>query len=246
TVSLQTRLSNLQQRLSLSYIDPKLYNAEGRTLTFTGLYDLSRDVRTFSSRREEGSIQLSQKLSKPTTVFFRFAYRRVSTNDVVIPALLVPQLLQPVRIGIFSGNLVQDRRDNSADAHKGIYNAIDAGLASNTFGSQRSFTRILARNATYYRMGRYWVLARQLTFGAILPFRVPSGLSSADSVPLPERFFGGGSVSHRGFPENQAGPRDIGAPAGPGGTATPPTGFPLGGNAILFSNIEARFPLLGE
>jgi outer membrane protein insertion porin family len=246
TVSLQTRLSNLEQRLALSYLDPKLYNAEGRTLTFTGLYDISRDVRTFSSRREEGSVQLSQKLSKPTTIFFRFAYRRVSTNDVVIPALLVPQLLQPVRIGIFSGNLVQDRRDNPADAHRGIYNAVEAGLASSIFGSQRSFTRILARNATYHRIGKNWVLARQLTFGAILPFQVPSGLASSDSVPLPERFFGGGSVSHRGFPQNQGGPRDIGSPAGPGGTATQPTGFPLGGNAQLFSNIEARFPLLGD
>src|SRR5262249_49077837 len=101
-VALQTRISNLEQKLSLSYIDPRLLNVESRTLTFSGLYDLSRDVRTFSSRREEGSIQFSQKLSKPTTMFVRFAYRRVSTSDVVIPALLVPQLLQPVRIGILS------------------------------------------------------------------------------------------------------------------------------------------------
>jgi outer membrane protein insertion porin family len=69
---------------------------------------------------------------------------------------------------------------------------------------------------------------------------------SADAVPLPERFFAGGSVSNRGFPENQAGPRDIGTPAGPGGTATQPTGFPLGGNAVFLSNIELGFPLLGD
>ena len=219
---------------------------EDRALTVTGLYDTSRDVRTFSSRREEASVQLSQRLSKPTTASIRFAYRRVSTSNVVIPSLLVPQLLQPVRIGIFSGNVVQDRRDNPADPHKGIYNTVDAGLASGIFGSQRSFVRLLARNATYYRIGKNWVLARQLTFGAILPFHVPSGLDRAEGVPLPERFFGGGSTSNRGFPENQAGPRDIGTPAGVGGTATQPTGFPLGGNALLFNSIELRFPLLGE
>jgi outer membrane protein insertion porin family len=246
TISLQTRISTLQERMALSYVDPKLFGAEGRTLTFTGLYDISRDVRTFSSRREEGSVQLSQRLSKPTTISFRFAYRRVSTNNVVIPALLVPQLLQPVQIGILSGDWVQDRRDNAADAHRGIYNAIDVGLASSIFGSQRSFTRVLARNATYHRIGRNWVLARQLTLGVILPFQIPSGLGSNESVPLPERFFGGGSITQRGFPENQAGPRDIGSPAGPGGIPTQPTGFPLGGNALLFSNIEARFPLLGD
>jgi outer membrane protein assembly factor BamA len=63
---------------------------------------------------------------------------------------------------------------------------------------------------------------------------------------LPERLFSGGNVSHRGFPENQAGPRDLGTPAGPGGTATTPTGFPLGGNALFFNTFELRFPLLGD
>jgi len=71
-------------------------------------------------------------------------------------------------------------------------------------------------------------------------------LERNESVPLPERFFGGGSVSHRGFPENQAGPRDVGTPAGPGGIETQPTGFPLGGNALLFNMVELRFPLIGD
>jgi outer membrane protein assembly factor BamA len=53
-------------------------------------------------------------------------------------------------------------------------------------------------------------------------------------VPLPERFFGGGSTSHRGFPDNQAGSRD------------PSTGFPLGGNALFFHSTELRFPLIGD
>jgi outer membrane protein insertion porin family len=55
-----------------------------------------------------------------------------------------------------------------------------------------------------------------------------------EAIPLPERFFGGGGTSHRGFPEEQAGPRDIS------------TGFPLGGNALLFNQTELRFPLIGD
>jgi outer membrane protein assembly factor BamA len=65
-------------------------------------------------------------------------------------------------------------------------------------------------------------------------------------VPLPERFFGGGDISLRAFPENQAGPRDTGSPAAPGGTQTEPTGFPLGGDAVLINNLELRFPLIGQ
>jgi outer membrane protein insertion porin family len=207
---------------------------------------LNRDVLTFASRREEASLQWSQKLSKHTTVLGRYSYRRVATSDVVIPSLLVPQLLQPVRIGILSGSFVQDHRDNPTDAHKGMYNAVDGGVASSFLGSQRDFARVLGRNATYYKLTKNVVLARQTTVGVIVPFATPAGLTTGDAVPLPERYFGGGSLSDRAFPENQAGPRDIGIPAGPGAAATQPTGFPLGGNAEFFNNIELRFPLIGD
>jgi outer membrane protein assembly factor BamA len=246
TVALQTVVSNLEQRVGLSYLDPKLFNVPGRTLTVSVLYDAERNVRTFASKREEASVQLSQKISRSTTAFFRFAYRRVSTSDVVIPALLIPQFLQPVRIGIPSFNLVQDRRDNALDPHTGMYNTLDLGLASSYFGSQRNFAKFLARNATYYRIGKHMVFARQITFGGIIPYSAPAGLTDSDAVPLPERFFGGGDISDRAFPENQAGPRDTGSPVGPGGTQTEPTGFPLGGNAVLINNLELRFPLFGQ
>ena len=240
------KVSNLEQLGSVEYQAPRLRNVEGRNLTVTMLYDSTRDVTTFSSQREEASVQLSQRLSKPSNLYFRFAYRRVTTNNVVIPSLLIPQLLQPVRIGIFSVNYVQDRRDNPADARRGIYNAVDLGVASNIFGSQRSFVRLLARNATYHRLTGNLVLARQTSVGVIEPFNKPAGLSAEDAIPLPERFFGGGSVTMRGFPENQAGPRDTGAPTTPGGPSSSPTGFPLGGNALFFNNLELRFPLIGD
>jgi len=246
TLALQTVVSTLEQKVGLSYIIPRLFNTPGRSLTFSVLYDTARDIRTFASHREEGSVQYAQKFTRGTAGLLRFAYRRVSTSDVVIPALLIPQLLQPVRIGIISGNLVQDHRDNPTDPHAGMYNTLDAGLASSIFGSQRNFTKLLVRNATYHRLTKNVVLARQITFGTILPFNTPAGLTASDAVPLPERFFGGGNISLRAFPENQAGPRDTGSPAGPGGTATEPTGFPLGGNAVLISNIELRFPLIGQ
>lgn len=174
-----------------------------------------------------------------------FSYRRVSVSSVVIPVLLVPQLLQPVRLGMLSGTLIQDRRDNKANPHRGIYNTADIGLATTYFGGQRSFGRVLLRNATYHPLTRNLVLARQTQFGVIAPFAAPAGLSDQESVPLPERFFAGGSDSLRAFPYNQAGPRDTGAALTPGGPTSEPTGFPLGGNALFINNIELRFPFIG-
>ena len=123
----------------------------------------------------------------------------MSTSSIAIPDLLVPQLAQPVRIGIFSVNFAQDRRDNPANAHRGIYNTLDLGVASSIFGSQRNFVRALARNATYHQLPWHMVLARELTFGVIKSFDISSALSAADAVPLPERFFGGGNLTNRGF-----------------------------------------------
>ena len=246
TVTLRGLYSSLEQRASLTYLVPRFQNVDGRNITFTTVYDNSLNVRTFASKREEASAQISQKFSKSLTGLFRIAYRRVSVSDVVIPVLLVPQLLQPVRIGIVSANFAQDRRDNPADPHRGMFNTADIGIAGRFFGSQRSFGRVLVRNATYYRLKANVVLARQTQFGVITPFSAPAGLSEQESVPLPERFFGGGADSLRAFPFNQAGPRDIGTALVANGPSSQATGFPLGGNALFFNNVELRFPFLGE
>jgi len=153
-------------------------------------------------------------------------------DNLKVTPFLIPQLSQPVRVGIGSLNLVQDRRDDPLDPHKGIYNTLDLGVAPRALGSQRSFMRLLARNASYYQLGKRFVFARSTQFGDLYAFQYPG--AALDAIPLPERFFGGGGTSHRGFWENQAGSRDSN------------TGFPLGGTALLFNQSELRFPLIGE
>ncbi len=248
TISLQTRYSTLEQRESLNYIVPRFLGSLNRTVTFSALYDTTQNVQTFTSRTEQASIATSQRFTRASTLALRFDYRRVSTSNVNIPALIIPALLQPVRIGILSGSFIQDHRDNPGNAHRGYWNTVDTGIAGGFFGSQRSFVRLLARNATYTPLGRNITLARQTEFGVIRPFGSLNGISSFDYIPLPERFFGGGSTSMRGFGDNQAGPRDIGTAnelPSPSGPATTATGFPIGGNALFFNTVELRFPLFG-
>lgn len=246
TVTLRGLYSSIDKLASLTYEQPNFWNSDRRTLTYSLIYDNELDIRTFASKREEASVQLSQKFSRALSGIFRFSYRRVSVGDVVIPVLLIPQLLQPVRIGMFSANLVQDRRDNPANPSHGMLNSADVGMAGGFFGSQRSFARVLLRNATYYKLTKSLILARQTQFGVIAPFAAPAGISDLESVPLPERFFAGGADSLRAFAFNEAGPRDTGAALVPGGPTSQPTGFPLGGNALFINNIELRFPLIGQ
>jgi len=236
TVSLQGVVSTLQKRGVLSYFVPRIFNRPKFDATFSILYDDTFDVRTFQSKREEATVKLTERVSKPITIFYDFSYRQVGVSDLKINPLLVPLLQQSVRVGIAEINVVQDRRDDPLDPHKGIYNTLDVGLATRAFGSQTSFVRILGRNATYYRLGSKLVFARETQIGLQPAFNISPGIAAndlGDPIPLAERFFGGGGTTQRGFPENQAGPRDS------------LTGFPLGGSALFFNNTELRFPLYG-
>jgi len=232
TANLQGRASNIQQRVVLSYLVPQFEGNPNLSLTFSGLFDVSRDIRTFTSRRWEGSIQLARKLGRSDVLQARISFRRVTLTDIKLSTNsgageLVPLLSQPVRVGSFALTYVRDRRDNSLDTHRGNYNTVDAAISLHQFGSETAFTRLILRNATYYPLGHEVVLARTLQLGYQERLNGPP-------IPLAERLFSGGASSQRAFPDNQAGPRD------------PESGFPVGGNALLFHQTEVRFPLIGD
>jgi outer membrane protein assembly complex protein YaeT len=235
SVNFNGRYSTLDRRASLSYTAPRFHNVEGRNITITGLYDNTRDVLTFTAVKVQGAVQVSQRIDKATNLLFRYTWTndRVDQSTLKISPLLIPLYSQPSRVGQFAVNLVQDRRDDPSDAHRGIYNSLDLGLASSDFGGNKNFLRFLGRNSYYKKLVGNFVLASNTEFGLIRPFHT-DGTLSTQYIPLPERFFGGGEATMRGFPMNQAGPRD------------PDTGFPLGGNALLFHSTELRFPLIGD
>jgi outer membrane protein insertion porin family len=229
TIGVLSRFSNIQKRVALNYLAPQFSGNEKNSLSFSALWDDSRNVRTFTSRRWEGTAQFSQRLSRATTAQYRLTYRRVTVdeNTLNISASLIPLFSQPTRVGLAAVTLIQDRRDDPIDSHRGYYNTVDVGVAARALGSQTQYGRVVWRNSTYYQLGKDRVLARSISFGGLYNY-------GTSPIPLPERFFAGGASSHRAFPENQAGPRD------------PITGFPVGGNAFLVNSIEYRFPLIGQ
>jgi outer membrane protein insertion porin family len=233
TVSMKTRYGHLLQRGSLVYEQPHWFNKDKLTLTVTGFYEKARDVLTFTARRAEGSIAVTQQYRPGITLLYKFTYRRVATEglDATVSEASLPLFSRPVRVGIPSFSAIRDHRDNPLESHKGSYNTLDVGVASSIFGSQADFSRLFVQNATYHSFGgnRKWTLARSTRLGVEEPFGEKSNTVEG-SVPLPERFFSGGSSSHRGFGVNQAGPRD------------PETGFPIGGEGVFINNLELRTP----
>jgi outer membrane protein insertion porin family len=228
-VSLQTLFSTLEERVGLTYQAPQFTGHQNLSLTFSGLFDDSSSIQTFTSHRLEGSIQLAQKLSRANTLQYRYTVRRVTiVGTPKVSRELIPILSQEDRAGILSMSFIQDRRDDPINTHRGYLNTVDLGSAWKGFGSATDYARIVVRNSTYHRIGRDLVLARSLQVGYI------DRLGGLSEIPFAERFFSGGASTNRAFPDNQAGPRDL------------ETGFPLGGNAFLFNNTELRFPLIGD
>jgi outer membrane protein insertion porin family len=227
TITLKTRYGNLEKLALIGYGAPRLFDSQNLTLDFTTFYQQTNDVRTFTSKRLEGAASIRQNLNRATTLLYRLIYRRVSTDNLVIDPNLVPLFSRAVRVGLPDFSYIRDTRDNPIESLKGTYSTFDLGVASGIFGSQTNFTRVVVQNSSYYQFHkRRWVFARSTRIGVEEPF------ASTDFAPLPERFFAGGSTSHRGFGINQAGPRDL------------TTGFPLGGEALFLNNLELRTPAL--
>ena len=224
----KSHFGNLEKRASMSFDQPRWFDLPNWRLTLTALYNNTRDVNTFSSDRLEGSVQLTQRATKATQLLYRFSYRRIKVDPGSFPSGFSPDLIpiyaQPVNVGMPSLTYLRDTRDDPVNSTKGTYNTFDLGIASGNFGSEANFGRLLAQNATYFKFRKTWVFARSLRIGVETPY------GSLGFIPLPERYFVGGSNSHRGFAINQAGPRDSFS------------GAPLGGNAMIVNNIELRLP----
>jgi outer membrane protein insertion porin family len=122
---------------------------------------------------------------------------------------------------------IRDTRDSPLDSTRGTNTSFQNFQSDSIFGAQAEFNRLDLSNASYYTFNKKrFVLARNTRYGQERAYGPPS----ARLLPLPERLYAGGPISHRGFSINAAGPRD------------PETGFPIGGAGALVNSTEARLP----
>ena len=239
TLALKLRGSTIQGRALLAYSAPNTFNISSLSFQATAYVEKTQDINTFSQTRYEGNLQLTQKYSTRASLLYRYTFRKVNINNLNIPEQEIPLFNQPTLVSAFGLTWFRDTRDNPADATKGSFNNADVSVADTAFGSSASFVRFFVQNSTYTRITKNWSFARSTRLGILQPYRDTVSLSFPAQetsplprvIPLPERFFAGGGTSLRGFALNQAGPRDA------------LTGFPIGGQALLITNQELRFPL---
>ena len=194
----------------------------------------------FTALLGAGIVQFQKFLDadKTKSVFLRYNYSRTILSDLLIPNLVLPQD-QNVRLSGVSASFVRDTRDNPVNAHKGIYESIEADLYPSALGSNTNFTRFLGQAAYYRRvLGDNTVWANSFRLGLEFAF-------SGAQVPLSQSFFSGGGSTLRGFPLDGAGPqRAVPVCSNPADLATcSQITVPVGGPQLVILNSELRFPL---
>ena len=151
-------------------------------------------------------------------------------------------------------------RYNQVDATRGQFLSADYSFAAKALGGNTAFSRFLATYHTYYKTNqlRKTIFAGNLTVGLAETFspRDRNGNGHLDDfdrlLPISERFFSGGSTTLRGFGYEEAGPRQVIVPVGtfrkPNKdlVGVNPFTVPIGGNAMVVMNLEARMPVTAD
>jgi outer membrane protein insertion porin family len=245
SLTLHTTYGLLEQVAILTLLNPHLRDSKNFSAAISGGYSNVQDITTFTSSTLEGDFRITEKFRKRDTFIYDFQYRRVKVDNLQVSADLIPQQSQPVRVGGPGVTWFRDTRSPSPlNASKGSYTTVQGFYALSKLGSQTEFGKLDGTNSTYYKFGKQkYVFARSTRIG----YERASGANpnigntacvgiflttnpSCNAIPLPERLYAGGASSHRGFPINGAGPRDL------------QTGFPVGGSAVFVNSLELRLP----
>ncbi len=158
---------------------------------------------------------------------------------------------------IAKGEPSEPCRYNASDPTKGSYLTADYNVSLKELGASIGFHKFQASYNIYHTVSQL----RNTTFAGRALIGVANVFSGGNrftgslypslngSLPISERFFGGGSNSIRGFDFEEAGPRVAFVPTGTfrdsnGNIVTlNPFTVPFGGNAIAVVNLEARIPV---
>ncbi|MDB4961373.1 MAG: surface antigen [Myxococcales bacterium] len=129
-------------------------------------------------------------------------------------------------VGAYTQAVSLDLRDHPLTPTLGAFAEVRVAEATKYAGSNYEYVQVVPEVRGYVPLLR----------GAVLAGKVRTGATFGDLAPT-ERFFSGGSSSHRGFSERKLAPSAIGLVDGD------LRSIPYGGGGMLQTSIEARIPI---
>jgi outer membrane protein insertion porin family len=238
TLTVNALGSRLDQHGQIVFTDPYFLGSNwAQSVNIGGEHDEQNPI--FTSLIGQTGYQLQRALNqdKTTNLFLRYNYSQTGLTNLLIPEL-VPPSDRHVRLSTLSATYVRDTRDFQLDAHKGIYETLEADFNPSVLGSNFNFGKFLAQTAYYKSITSQKIIwANSVRVGFADPF--------SGHIPLSQKFFTGGANTLRGFPLNGAGPQQVIRTCGD------PTDIrtcskitaPLGGDQLFLVNSEFRIPV---
>jgi outer membrane protein insertion porin family len=265
--SVKLRVSGDDQLAQAQYTNWRPWGKKWPT-TFSAFYNRDADLRPFRRRRlideniAPGStgqsfginrfvafVQTERKLSERTLFRFRYLFENAKLFDLEnIPETEVTRNEPAIRLGMFSAGFSRDSRDNALLPTRGRLYSADYSIAARELGGNESFNKFFANHQRYYTLeglrGSTIAISARLGLGQLFRIndRDNDGIISEPErrLPINQRFFAGGATTLRGFRFEEAGPHGV---LEPRNSNELPTLVPIGGDALVISNFEFRYPL---
>ncbi len=239
-VGVEGRISNNDPRLIFTARDRSLFG--GKVPISFAVYS-TKDVPSpaYDVRRKGTFLQGEYRLSKTLRTGLRLQYELVEPS--ADPGLGADQRgNQASRIASVSGGVTWDKRDDPLNPRSGFLLGTDLKYAGPLLAADAHFFKVLSQAGLYrpYGKTRFAFSLRSGILWNLAP--CPDALVTAGTcapnliIPVPERFFAGGTSTHRAFTRD-----NLGIP----GETLNADGIGEGGTFMLIGNAEWRIPVAG-
>jgi len=222
SASLFLRGSRRGSRALLSLSEPYAFHRR-QTVNVQIYVEDDRSRQAFDFRRVGFQTQTIFPLHSGN-ILAQYTFQKTTTSNVAQGCAEVNRTLCDSKISGPSLGFVHDTRNDAIDPRRGLLYSVETLLSLSSLGGD-SFLKTSAFAARYEELRSGFVLAGSVRLGLARAF------GSSAELPLPERFFAGGSSLMRGFKTDELGPGSFNAAR---------MFVPEGGNALLAAALEAR------
>ncbi|KJU84502.1 Outer membrane assembly protein, YaeT [Candidatus Magnetobacterium bavaricum] len=231
-ISLRTKVSSLNQKYSLGYIEPRFTSYSlplSSSISFEKREELDANTRNVRYQLEKytASSSVERYLGNNIKGQLSYEFNLVKTWDVSPDVELSRDDTGTLVISSIVPSVLLDTRNNPSNPTDGFLVGASVKLASGLLLSQTNFIKTTG-NFNYYRE-----VFKDVTLALSLRSGVGQGWLQTVDLPIVERFFLGGSTNVRGYAQDTVGPKGS-------------KGYPQGGNVFTMTNIEMRFKVVGD
>jgi outer membrane protein insertion porin family len=237
-VGVEGRISNTDPRIIFTARDSSFFRGK-IPLSFAVYQTTEVPSASYDVKRSGTFLQAEYRLSKTLRTGLRLQYELVEPS--ADPGLGPDQRgNQESRIASVSGGVTWDKRDDPLNPRTGFLLGTDLKYAFPLLAADAHFFKILSQAGLYRPWGktRFAFSLRGGVIWNLAPCLDLTGVNCAPNliIPVPERFFAGGTSTHRAFTRD-----NLGIP----GETLNSDGVGVGGNTMLIANAEWRVPVTG-